>query len=82
MDHNENIATYRAGKVVRIVGALTTTETIELRRLFDLIADTCDAAGIILGRSGPSPISSELERLRELTERVDAMIERTKSILG
>jgi hypothetical protein len=83
METNENIPRYRAGQVVLMGKAsLTNAETTELRRLFDLIADTCDAAGVVLGRTGPPPIGSELERLRALTERVDAMTDRTKSILG
>jgi hypothetical protein len=82
MDENENVPRYRPGTVVRMGKALTATETTELRRLFDLMADTCDAAAIILGRSGPPPMGSEVQRLRELSERVDAMIDRTKSILG
>ena len=69
-------------KVVRLrpCSALTDTETTELQRLFDLMADTCDGGNIILGTGlelGPEP-----DRLRELTERVDAMVNGVKSILG
>jgi hypothetical protein len=66
----------RTAKPVRVARSLDATETIELQRLFDLIADTCDAAGTVLDTG------SDLERLRELTGRVDAMVGRTKSILG
>jgi hypothetical protein len=61
---------------------LSPTETTELRRLFDLVADTCDAAGTVLGRAGPPPLAPELQRLRELNERVAAAVERISAILG
>jgi hypothetical protein len=66
----------RSAKLVRVTRTLNAVETNELQRLFDVIADTCDAANMLLGvDSGP-------ERLRQLTERIAAMIDRTKSILG
>jgi hypothetical protein len=82
MGDNENIPRYRPGQVIRTGGAITPTQTTELRRLFDLAADTCDAAGQILGRAGPPPVGADLERLRELNERIDAVVDRIKAILG
>lgn len=80
---NQNLPRYRAGQVLRTGKAsLTNSETTELRRLFDLVADTCDVAGMVLGRAGPPPIGSNMGRLRELSDRIDAMAERIKSILG
>jgi hypothetical protein len=51
----------RAAKLVRVARPLNTTETIELQQLFDLIADTCDAANMVL------QTGSDLGRLKELT---------------
>jgi hypothetical protein len=82
MDDNENIPRYRPGKVIRTGKALTPTETTELRRLFDLAANTCDAAGQVLGRAGPPPVGADLERLAELNERIDTLVDRIKAILG
>jgi len=80
---NENIPRYRSGRVT-FTGSisLTLNAATELRRLFDLVADTCDAAGEILGRAGPPPKGTELDRLREVTVRVDTMVDRIKAILG
>jgi hypothetical protein len=67
----------RTTKLVRVPrAALNAAETGELQQLFDLIADTCDAANMVLDTG------SDLERLKELAGRVDAMVGRTKSILG
>ncbi|MGA2562588.1 MAG: hypothetical protein ABSF96_03415 [Steroidobacteraceae bacterium] len=48
---------------------LTATEIAELQRLFDLIADISDAANVILS-TGPLDTGWEMDRLRELSERV------------
>jgi hypothetical protein len=79
----ENVPRYRAGQVVRIPKLLSATETSELRRLFDLVADTCDAAVevLVLGKAGSPPIGAEFERLRALNDRADTMIDRIKAIL-
>jgi hypothetical protein len=61
---------------VRTRGGLTANEIAELQRLFDLIADTCDAGNIVLVNG------SELKRLRDLAERVDALLNGAKSVLG
>jgi len=65
-------------KVVRVRtrSVLTASEIAELQRLFDLIADTCDAGNIVLVNG------SELKRLRDLAERVDALLNGAKSVLG
>jgi hypothetical protein len=68
-------AARRTPKLLPVARPLNATETIELQRLFDLIADTCDAAGAVLDTG------SDLERLRELTVRVDTMVIRARSIL-
>ena len=84
MDENEkqNTPPHRTGNVLPTgKPALTATETIELRRLFDVTADTCDLAGEIL-RGPASARGSDLERLRLLTVRIDAMIDGIKAILG
>ena len=60
---------------------LTGTEIAELQRLFDLIADISDAANIILDAC-VLDTGSEVERLKELTERVDVMVNAAKSVLG
>lgn len=65
----------RTAKMVRVAKPLDAAETAELQRLFDLIADTCDAATMVLD-SG-----SDLERLRGLAGCVEAMVGRAKSIL-
>jgi hypothetical protein len=73
---------FRSGKVVYIGRAtLTPTETTELRRLFDLVSDTCDAASQLLATAQPTPVGSQLERVRDLGARAQAMVERLKSIL-
>ncbi len=61
---------------VRTRSVLTANEIAELQRLFDLIADTCDAGNIVLVNG------SELKRLRDLAERVDALLNGAKSVLG
>jgi hypothetical protein len=66
----------RATKLVSVSRTLNAAEALELQRLFDLIADTCDAASVVLNTG------SDLERLRGLAGSVDAMVGRTKSILG
>jgi hypothetical protein len=65
-------------KVVRVRtrSGLTANEITELQRLFDLIADICDAGNVVLVNG------SELKRLRDLAERVDALLNGAKSILG
>lgn len=74
---------YRAGQVVSTGRtALTSTESIELRRLFDLVADTCDAGAVALGTPGTPMQGSELQRLIELNVRVKAMVDRIGAILG
>jgi hypothetical protein len=74
---DSRVVARRTAKLVRVPrAALNATETSELQQLFDLIADTCDAANVVLDTG------SDLERLKELTGRVDAMLGRTKSILG
>ena len=60
---------------------LTAIEATELRRLFDVTAETCDLAGEVLRRAA-SAKGLELERLRLLTIRIDAMIDGIKAILG
>jgi hypothetical protein len=78
----ENVPAFRAGKMVRIGRpTLTPTETTELRRLFDLVADTCDAAGQLLAKAGAPPLSAELQRLRDLRARAEEMVESIKAIL-
>jgi hypothetical protein len=77
--HESRAAVRRSAKVVRIRRVLSATETTELQRLFDLIADTVDAGNIILGTG--SELEVELERVRELTKRVDAMVSNALSIL-
>jgi hypothetical protein len=64
-------------KVVRVRSrsGLTANQITELQRLFDLIADTCDASNIILVNG------LELQRLRDLAERVDALVNGARSIL-
>jgi hypothetical protein len=82
MNEHENAPRFRSGNVVHIGrGTITNAETTELRRLFDQVADTCDVASQVLGKSGPPPMGPELDRLRELSARADAMVERLKSIL-
>jgi hypothetical protein len=61
---------------VRTRSGLTATEITELQRLFDLMADTCDAGNVVLLNG------SELKRLRDLAERVDTLLNGAKSILG
>ena len=83
MNENENIVRYQSGQVLLTGGTrLTFTAITEIRRLFELVADTCDAAGEIAGRAGPAPIGSELDRLREVTARIDALVTRITAILN
>jgi hypothetical protein len=65
----------RTPNLVPVARSLSTAERAELQQLFELMADTCDAAGMVL------ETGSELQRLRELTERVDSMLGLTKTIL-
>jgi hypothetical protein len=81
---NENLPQYRTGRAV-ITGraSLTLAETSELRRLYDQVADICDAAGQAMGGDeDPVPTMSELQQIKGLNDRVDAMIERIRAILG
>ena len=82
MTDEENLPTRSQG-VVSIVGTtyLTHAAINEVRRLLDQVADTCDAAGVIAGRAGPPPAPAELARLRELSARIDAMVDRLMKVL-
>lgn len=55
--------------------ALSVAETLELQSLFELIADTCDAASMAL------ETGSDLKRLKGLTGRIDSMVGLAKSML-
>jgi hypothetical protein len=72
---------YRPGQVVPIPKLLSTIEATELRRLFDLAAETCDAAVQVLAKADYPPLGAELERLRALNDRAHALIDRTRGIL-
>jgi hypothetical protein len=74
--HESDLAARPKVVRVRTRSSLTVSEITELQRLFDLIADTCDAGNIVLVNG------SELKRLRDLSERVDALLNGAKSILG
>jgi hypothetical protein len=81
---NDNFPQYRAARAV-ITGraSLTLAETSELRRLYDQVADTCDVAAHALGSDEDLvPTISELERVKGLNERVGAMLDRIRTILG
>jgi hypothetical protein len=83
MDQNADIPQIRTAKVARIARvALTPSETIEIRRLFDLVADTCDAASELLAKAGPSPVGPDLLLLRNLRARAEAMLETLKTVLA
>jgi hypothetical protein len=82
MNENEKVPQFWPGHVVHTGKAnLTATATTELHRLFDLIADTSDAASEILKRAGRPPAGPDVERLRDIAARVDAMVDRVKAIL-
>ena len=82
MINSENVPPYQPGQVLHTGSTrITGTAITEVRRLLELVADTCDAAGQIAGRTGPAPIDSELDRLREVTTRIDAMVDRIRAIL-
>jgi len=74
---DEDDAEYRAGRVVVV---LSHDETCELRRLFDQIANTCDAACGTLVKALPT--GGEFQRFKEMTARLTASVERINSIVG
>ncbi len=82
MTNEENLSKRSQG-AVSIIGTtyLTHAAINEVRRLLDQVADTCDAAGVIAGRAGPPPAPEQLARLRELSARIDAMVDRLKKVL-
>jgi hypothetical protein len=61
---------------------LTDAETRELQDLLDRTADACDAAAVILEEDCVPPEASDLQRIRDMAVRVDAMIDRIGTILG
>ena len=83
MNDNEEVPRYGPGEVL-ITGkaTLTSTATTELHRLLDLLADTSGAASDLLRKAGRSPVGAELDRLREMASRINAMVERIKAILS
>jgi hypothetical protein len=82
MNQHENVPQYPPGQVVLTGNAhITTAATIELRRLFDLVADLSDAAGEILKGAERPPGDSDLDRLRVVTARIEAMVARLRAIL-
>ena len=79
---NENVPTYRAG-CVTVIGKTTVTyaEMRELRLLLVNVSKTSAAAVDFLGNSGLVPAGS-LQRARELTARLEVLVDRAKQILN
>jgi hypothetical protein len=76
----------RSVEVVRgatsCIAGITHAQTRELQRLLDRAADSCDAAAVMLEEDSAPPTGSDLQRIRKLTARLGAMIDRIGAILG
>jgi hypothetical protein len=61
---------------------ITCAEKLELARLLDRAADIFDAAGVILDEDDAPPAGMHLQRIRDLTGRVDKLVDRIGVILS